>query len=104
MKRRSIKGIIAIIFLLGFLGSQTVVFYHSHYSVVTHHQNKEAKSSNIIEKCSICAMQSQNSLLFHAPDVFSFIVEASHADCFFMQDYSGVKLIKSSSRSPPSLA
>jgi hypothetical protein len=102
MRRRILNNVISIIFLFGFLNSQVIIFVHTHsFPLVTKHQSKETKQSYLTEKCSICDLQSQNNLLFHTSDIQSFTITISTPHYFYIQTYSGIKLIKSSSRSPP---
>jgi hypothetical protein len=101
MKRRIHNNITAIIFLTGFLISQTVIFGHTYYGSPLKHSQKHTKSSSITEKCRVCELQTHHNLLFEGHNVLNFTLVASDTPCAYMQSYSGIKLIISSSRAPP---
>jgi hypothetical protein len=100
-KSRMLKNITAIIFLTGFLISQTVVFSHNYYSSFQNHSSKHGNSASITEKCQICELQSHNNLLFESQDLPVFTSVVFDTPCVYTQSYSGIKLIISSSRAPP---
>jgi hypothetical protein len=102
MKRRILNTLIAIVLLLGFLISQTIISGHGYYTSSSTHAEKHTKSSSALtEKCRICDMQIHNNLLIQTPDAVSFALTETQTICFYKQSYSGIKLVKSSSRSPP---
>ncbi len=101
MKRRIFNSVIAIVFLSGFLISQSIIFGHNYYGSSQKYSQKHTKSSSITEKCRVCELQMHNNLLFESHDVLNPIFVAFDTPCTYMQSYSGVKLVISSSRAPP---
>lgn len=101
IKRRIFNSVIAILFLSGFLISQSIIVGHNYYVSSLNLAQKYTKSSSITEKCRVCELQAHNNLLFDSPDVLNSTFVASDTPCTYMQSYSGVKLIISSSRAPP---
>jgi hypothetical protein len=102
MRRRFLITIFSLVFLFGFLTSQVIVFGINHHISVSNHKH-EGKSSCIAEKCRICDIQSHNNIILHYPEEQSFTSEISDEAFVFEQSYRGIKLIKSSSRSPPAV-
>src|SRR5689334_9409218 len=100
MKQRLLHKIISVLFLSAFVFSQALLFSHNHSSSFNHESSK-AKTSIFAEKCKICDIQNHSHLVFESPDSPSFSLSVEKQVTLYLECYSEIKLIKSSSRSPP---